>query len=61
MVKLWQVKHTFYVTEGHTTLLVLLSGELILNDEQTIEAPSLVVLSREEIDFKIKQSRTVNS
>lgn len=46
--------HTFYVAEGHTTLLVLLSGELILNDEQTIEAPSLVVLSREQIDFKIQ-------
>ena len=46
--------HTFYVTEGHTTLLVLLSGEVILNDAQHIEAPSLVVLSREEIDFTIK-------
>ncbi|OJU98907.1 MAG: quercetin 2,3-dioxygenase [Acinetobacter sp. 38-8] len=46
--------HTFYVAEGHTTLLVLLSGELILNDEQTIDAPSLVVLSREQIDFKIQ-------
>ncbi|AZM39577.1 pirin family protein [Acinetobacter sp. WCHA39] len=46
--------HTFYVTEGHTTLLVLLSGEVILNDAQHIAAPSLVVLSREEIDFKIK-------
>ena len=46
--------HTFYVTEGHTTLLVVLSGEVILNDAQNIEAPSLVVLSREEIDFTIK-------
>ena len=46
--------HDFYVTEGHTTLLVLLSGEVILNDAQHIAAPSLVVLSREEIDFKIK-------
>ena len=46
--------HTFYVTEGHTTLLVVLSGEVILNDAQHIEAPSLVVLSREEIDFTIK-------
>lgn len=46
--------HTFYVTEGHTTLLVLLSGEVILNDAQHIAAPSLVVLSREEIDFNIK-------
>lgn len=46
--------HTFYVTEGHTTLLVVLSGEVILNDNQRIEAPSLVVLSREEIDFNIK-------
>ena len=46
--------HTFYVTEGHTTLLVLLSGEVILNDAQHIAAPSLVVLSREEIDFTIK-------
>lgn len=46
--------HTFYVTEGHTTLLVVLSGEVILNDAQHIEAPSLVVLSREEIDFMIK-------
>ena len=47
-------QHSFHVTEGHTTLLVLLSGEVILNDEQTIEAPSMVVLSREEIDFSIK-------
>ncbi|ENW05959.1 pirin family protein [Acinetobacter beijerinckii] len=46
--------HTFYVTERHTTLLVVLSGEVILNDNQRIEAPSLVVLSREEIDFNIK-------
>ena len=46
--------HTFYVTEGHTTLLVVLSGEVILNDAQHIAAPSLVVLSREEIDFTIK-------
>ncbi|EOR10262.1 pirin family protein [Acinetobacter genomosp. 15BJ] len=46
--------HTFYVTEGHTTLLVLLSGQVILNESQSIEAPSLVVLSREEIDFSIK-------
>ena len=46
--------HTFFVTEGHTTLLVVLSGEVILNDAQHIEAPSLVVLSREEIDFTIK-------
>lgn len=46
--------HTFYVTEGHTTLLVVLSGEVILNDKQRIEAPSLVVLSREEIDFNVK-------
>lgn len=60
LVNVWDGKivagqaHTFYVAEGHTTLLVLLSGELILNDEQTIEAPSLVVLSREQIDFKIQ-------
>ena len=46
--------HTFYVTEGYTTLLVVLSGEVILNDNQRIEAPSLVVLSREEIDFNVK-------
>ncbi|MFW2162737.1 pirin family protein [Acinetobacter beijerinckii] len=46
--------HTFYVTEGHTTLLVVLSGEVILNDNQRIEALSLVVLSREEIDFNVK-------
>lgn len=46
--------HTFYVTEEHTTLLVVLSGEVILNDNQRIEAPSLVVLSREEIDFNVK-------
>lgn len=46
--------HTFYVTEGHTTLLVVLSGEVILNGNQRIEAPSLVVLSREEIDFIVK-------
>ncbi|MBC9229056.1 pirin family protein [bacterium SPL81] len=46
--------HTFYMTEGHTTLLVVLSGEVILNDNQRIEAPSLVVLSREEIDFNVK-------
>ncbi|MFW1952411.1 pirin family protein [Acinetobacter beijerinckii] len=46
--------HTFYVTEGHTTLLVVLSGEVILNDNQRIEASSLVVLSREEIDFNVK-------
>ncbi|ENW07132.1 pirin family protein [Acinetobacter beijerinckii] len=46
--------HTFYVTEGHTTLVIVLSGEVILNDNQRIEAPSLVVLSREEIDFNVK-------
>lgn len=46
--------HTFYVTEGHTTLVIVLSGEVILNDKQRIEAPSLVVLSREEIDFNVK-------
>lgn len=45
-------KHTFYVTEGHTTLFVLLSGQVTLN-EQTIEAPSLVVLSRNDIDFTV--------
>ncbi len=44
----------FYVPEGQTTLLVLLSGQVILNDNQSIEAPSLVVLSREEIDFSIQ-------
>ncbi|MCU4337087.1 pirin family protein [Acinetobacter dispersus] len=47
-------EHTFYATEGHTALLVLLSGQMILNESQSIEAPSLVVLSREEIDFSIK-------
>jgi quercetin 2,3-dioxygenase len=47
-------EHTFYVTEGHTTLLVLLSGQVTLNGSQSIEAPSLVVLSREEIDFSLK-------
>ncbi|MCH7313966.1 pirin family protein [Acinetobacter sp. ANC 3882] len=47
-------QHTFYVTEGHTTLLVLLSGQVSLNESQSIEAPSLVVLSREEIDFSMK-------
>ncbi|ENX38320.1 pirin family protein [Acinetobacter sp. NIPH 2100] len=47
-------QHTFYVTEGHTTLLVLLSGQVSLNGSQSIEAPSLVVLSREEIDFSMK-------
>lgn len=46
--------HTFYVTEGHSALFVLLSGEVVFNETQTIEAPSLVVLSREEIDFNIK-------
>jgi quercetin 2,3-dioxygenase len=47
-------EHSFYVTEGHTTLLVLLSGQVTLNSSQSIEAPSLVVLSREEIDFSLK-------
>jgi len=47
-------EHSFYVTEGHTTLLVLLSGQVTLNGSQRIEAPSLVVLSREEIDFSLK-------
>lgn len=47
-------EHRFYATEGHTTLLVLLSGQVVLNENQSIEAPSLVVLSREEIDFSIK-------
>ena len=47
-------EHSFYVTEGHTTLLVLLSGQVTLNGSQSIEAPSLVVLSREEIDFSLK-------
>lgn len=47
-------EHSFYVTEGHTTLLVLLSGQVTLNGSQNIEAPSLVVLSREEIDFSLK-------
>ncbi|MCH7335753.1 pirin family protein [Acinetobacter sp. NIPH 2699] len=46
--------HTFYVTEGHSTLFILLSGQVTLNETQTIEAPSLVVLSREEIDFNVK-------
>lgn len=46
--------HTFYVTEGHSALFVLLSGEVVFNETQTIGAPSLVVLSREEIDFNIK-------
>ena len=46
--------HSFYVTEGHTTLFVLLSGEVILNDSQTITAPSMVVLSREGIDFNVQ-------
>lgn len=47
-------QHSFYVTEGHTTLLVLLSGKVSLNDDQSIEAPSLVVLSREDIEFSLK-------
>ncbi|NAR63458.1 pirin family protein [Acinetobacter haemolyticus] len=47
-------QHHFYVTEGHTTLLVLLAGEVTLNEVQQIQSPSLVVLSREEIDFSIK-------
>jgi len=47
-------EHSFYATEGHTTLLVLLSGQVTLNGSQSIEAPSLVVLSREEIDFSLK-------
>ncbi|RLZ10228.1 pirin family protein [Acinetobacter sp. 2JN-4] len=46
--------HTFYVTEGHSALFVLLSGEVVFNETQTIGAPSLVVLSRDEIDFNIK-------
>lgn len=46
--------HTFYVTEGHSALFVLLSGEVVFNETQTIGAPSLVVLSREEIDFNIR-------
>lgn len=47
-------QHSFYVTEGHTTLLVLLSGKVSLNDDQSIESPSLVVLSREDIEFSLK-------
>ncbi|EXB47961.1 pirin family protein [Acinetobacter sp. 1000160] len=47
-------QHSFYVTEGHTTLLVLLSGKVSVNDDQSIEAPSLVVLSREDIEFSLK-------
>ncbi|UUM28375.1 pirin family protein [Acinetobacter colistiniresistens] len=46
--------HTFYISEGQTTLLVLLSGQVLLNETQSIEAPSLVILSREEIDFSIQ-------
>lgn len=47
-------QHSFYVTEGHTALLVLLSGQVTLNDSQSIAAPSLVVLSREDIEFSLK-------
>ncbi|WP_333663903.1 pirin family protein [Acinetobacter sp.] len=46
--------HDFYVTEGHTTLFVLLSGKVLFNDTQTVEGPSIVVLSREGIDFNIQ-------
>lgn len=46
--------HDFYVTEGHTTLFVLLSGTVLLNDTHTIEGPSIVVLGREGIDFNIQ-------
>ncbi|MFW2036490.1 pirin family protein [Acinetobacter junii] len=48
--------HTFYVPEGHTTLFVLLSGQVVLSD-QTIDSPSLVVLSREEIDFAVQATQ----
>lgn len=49
-----QQEHTFYITEGHTTLLVLLSGTVLLNEQQYIDAPSMVLLSREGIDFTLQ-------
>ncbi len=46
--------HDFYVTEGHTILFVLLSGKVLFNDTRTVEGPSIVVLSRDGIDFNIQ-------
>lgn len=44
---------TISVPEGRTAALVLLSGKIEVNNEQTIDSESLLILSRAGADFEI--------
>lgn len=47
-------KHLFYVPEGHTTLVVVLTGQVKFDGDRIISGKSVVMLSREGIDFSIE-------
>lgn len=43
----------FHVPEGHNAIILVLSGDIILNDEEKVPAATVVTMSREETEFKI--------
>jgi len=51
-------KHSFYVPEGHTTLVVVLDGAITVNDTHRVEGKSMAILSREGVDFSLEAQET---
>ncbi|MFX9684447.1 pirin family protein, partial [Acinetobacter baumannii] len=43
-------KHTLYVPEGHTTLVVILDGAVVVNDANRLEGKTVAILSREGVE-----------
>ncbi|MFW1987309.1 pirin family protein [Acinetobacter baumannii] len=46
-------KHTLYVPEGHTTLVVVLEGAVVVNDTNHLEGKTVAILSREGVEFSL--------
>ncbi|TLT33276.1 pirin-like C-terminal cupin domain-containing protein, partial [Acinetobacter baumannii] len=46
-------KHTLYVPEGHTTLVVVLEGAVVVNDTNRLEGKTVAILSREGVEFSL--------
>ncbi|MDR0067098.1 pirin-like C-terminal cupin domain-containing protein, partial [Acinetobacter sp. 11520] len=46
-------KHTLYVPEGHTTLVVILDGAVVVNDANRLEGKTVAILSREGVEFSL--------
>lgn len=46
-------KHILYVPEGHTTLVVILDGAVVVNDANRLEGKTVAILSREGVEFSL--------